>query len=85
MWNCLYDSVRIYNDFTGDSRQGCPLCSNSSVSPERIVTTGQQMMVAFTSDYSVQYSGFTAYYETVDGDEVPVDVCEEGMLTLIMF
>ena len=76
-FECSYDALRIYNDFAGESQQGCPLCEMMSI-PDPVTSTGQQMMVQFTTDGSVVQQGFSARFESVDGVAVSVDMCDQG-------
>ena len=66
IFDCSYDALRICNNFAGESQQGCLLCERLSI-PDPVTSTGQQMMVKFTTDGSVEYQGFSARFESVDG------------------
>ena len=79
--DCRYDLLRIYNNFAGESQQSCQLCERLSI-PDPVTSTGQQMMVQFTTDGSVEYQGFSARFESVDGVAVPADMCDPGMIIL---
>ena len=52
--------------------------------PDPVTSTGQQMMVQFTTDGSVEYQGFSARFESVDGVAVPVDMCDPGMIISVI-
>ena len=73
---CDYDRVFIYNDFNSESQQGCRLCYHNFTLPYPTVATGQQMLVQFDTDNSVQYAGFSARFESVDRNGVPLQLCE---------
>ena len=78
-FDCRFDVLRIYNDLAGESQQGCPLCERLSI-PDPVTSTGQQMMVQFTTDGYVEYQGFSAWFESVDVVAVPVDICNPSMI-----
>lgn len=59
-----YDGVIIYDGLFSDSNELAVLTGNSP--PDEIISNTGEMLVVFISDYSINYSGFTANY-TSDG------------------
>ena len=64
--DCIFDSVQAYNDFLEVTMLGGPVCYNDGTIPDIIVAAGQEMLVRFTTDGSVQYSGFSARFQSIN-------------------
>lgn len=61
-YNCVFDNVAIYNDFTlkASSRLAL-LCGNLTDNLPTIQSRGNQMLMKMTTDFTNHFKGFEAY------------------------
>ena len=55
--NCEYDSLEVYNGATKELRNRVAKLCGSEL-PDPILSTGNEMILRFHSDFSVAYKGF---------------------------
>ena len=82
--DCIFDSVQAYDDFLEVTTLGGPVCYNDGTIPDIIVATGQEMLVRFRTDGSVQYSGFSARFQSINQMDLIVPGNISTMRNLIM-
>ena len=64
--DCEYDSFSVYNSATVDEDKLLGVYCGVSI-PTYFVSTGQDLLVVFKTDMDVNYRGFLAQYEFVEG------------------
>ena len=55
--NCEYDSLEVYNGATKEPRNRVAKLCGSQI-PDPIMSTGNEMILRFHSDFSVAFKGF---------------------------
>lgn len=63
--NCRYDYVEIFDGNSAWSSRITKACGQRQQAPCEIYSSGRFLFVKFSSDGSVQYPGFSAYYYAV--------------------
>ena len=80
--NCQFDSLSVYDGVNQTSRQLASWCGSHQ--PPALRTSGRHALVVFTSDSSVQDTGFMARYSTQPRPAGQAQCAVQSILTVQM-
>ena len=64
--DCAYDTIKLYDGAYNNTESLLIAICTNDVTIDHVVTSGNQLLVEFQSDDSVQMQGFSIYYEAID-------------------